>query len=221
MHDPIHHSLLTALAALRQRKRARQETAQFLRDAFRLLYFNKIDGDFAEFGCPDFHVHGLAWQAIREQPFQRQLWAIGGFDRIPEAQTAIDLHPRWLADTPLISEAAFKRRCRWAGLPPHRSHVIKVDAMAKPQTPAGPDNIALAWINCQPHCTINAVLLGLEEQLKHGMILVFEHYDCWSRFERSGARNALLNLQQRRPDLSFIQHQRFGRAAVSWIIEDA
>ena len=221
MHDPIRHSPLTAINALRQRRRVRRETAQFLRDAFWLLYFNKIDGDFVEFGCPDFQVHGLAWQAIRQQPFQRQLWAIGGFDRIPEAKTAMDLHPRWLADTPLMSETSFRRRCHWAGLPASRSHVIRVDPTDIGQAAAPPDNIALAWINCQPHTTINAVLLDLEDRLKHGMILVFEHYHCWSRFERSGARNALLHLQQRRPDLNVIPYQPFGRAALSFIVEDA
>ena len=209
------------LSGVAQRHANRQETALFFRQAFRLLHFNKIEGDYAEFGCLQYRTFPMAWRAIQAQPIERELWGIGTFSSITEAQTAKDLHPRWQSDTPVISAAAFRRRCRWSRIPLKILHLIQADLSTLEESVAMPGTIALAWINGQPYSDISAVLHWLEPKLTVGMILAFEHYYCWSRFESSGARNAFRALQRLRPDLNFIEFRRFGLAGVAFLIEDA
>ena len=117
-------------ASLVQRRRDDREIARFFAIALRLLHFNRIDGDVIEFGCARFRQVPLAWRAIRSQPTQRQIWAMGSFAPLPAARTARDLHPRYLAGTATISEAMFRRRCRLAGLPTQACHISRIDLTA-------------------------------------------------------------------------------------------
>ena len=209
------------VAGMVQRSVDRRETALFLRRAFRLLHFNRIEGDYVEFGCQQFQSFPLAWKAIQGQPLDRRLWAVGNFDRIPKARTARDLHPRWVAETPVISEQMFRGRCLLAGIPRSRSPMIRVEHGKLAEADELPDKIAFVWINAQPFSDIRSVLRWLEPRLSSGMMLAFEHYFCSSRFERSGARNALLELKASRPDLGFVEYRRFGLAGLAFMVEDA
>lgn len=208
-------------ASLAQRRQDDREIAGFFTIALRLLHFNRIEGDFAEFGCERFRQVPLAWRAIRSQPTQRQIWAMGSFEPLPAARTAQDLHPRWLAGTATISEGGFRRRCRLAGLPTHACRISRVDLTALDATVTEPSRIALASISCQQFSAVRAVLRWLEPKLSNGMILAFEHYFCFSRFDRSGARHGLEELRMLRPDLNFIPYRTFAQAGQSFVVEDA
>ena len=209
------------VAGLRQRRANDRDTALFLRNAFRLLHFNRIDGDYAEFGCQRFLTFQMAWRAHQAQPKQRKFWAFGSFDRIPEPQTARDLHPRFLPDTPLRSEASFLRRCRWAGITSQHRTVVRMKLQAPQASDPLPDQLAFVLISTHSFSENRAVLRWLQPRLVTGVILAFEHYHCGTRFDRSGARNALLDLQASRPDLGFEPYRQFGLAGQSFIVEDA
>ena len=84
-----------------------------------------------------------------------------------------------------------------------------------------PSRIALASISCQQFSAVRAVLGWLEPKLTNGMILAFEHYFCSSRFDRSGARHGLEELQMLRPDLNFVPYRTFAQAGQSFMVEDA
>ena len=208
-------------ASLIQRRRDDREIARFFAIALRLLHFNRIDGDVIEFGCARFHQVPLAWRAIRSQPTQRQIWAMGSFEPLPAARTARDLHPRYLAGTATISEGMFRRRCRLAGLPTQACHISRIDLTALDPSITAPARIALANISCQQFSAVRAVLCWLEPKLTHGMILAFEHYFCFSRFDRSGARHGLEELKMLRPDLNFVPYRTFAQAGQSFVVEDA
>ena len=209
------------VAGLRQRRANDRDSALFLRKAFRLLHFNRIDGDYAEFGCQRFLTFQMAWRAHQAQPKQRKFWAFGSFDRIPEPQTARDLHPRFLPDTPLLSEASFLRRCRWAGIGSQHRTVVRMKLQAPQASDPLPDQLAFVLISTHSFSENRAVLRWLQPRLVTGVILAFEHYHCGTRFDRSGARNALLDLQASRPDLGFEPYRQFGLAGQSFIVEDA
>ena len=208
-------------ASLAQRRQDDREIARFFITALRLLHFNRIDGDVVEFGCERFQQVPLAWRAIRSQRTQRQIWAMGSFEPLPTAKTARDLHPSWLAGTATISERMFRRRCRLAGLPTQACHIRRIDLTALNPSITGPTRIALASISCQQFSAVRAVLRWLEPKLTHGMILAFEHYFCFSRFDRSGARHGLEELKMLRPDLTFVPYKTFGQAGQSFVVEDA
>ena len=210
-----------AVSGLRQRRANNANTALFFRTAMRLLHFNRIDGDYAEFGCQRFRTFQMAWQAVQSQPIERKLWAYSSFDRIPEPQTARDLHPRWLPGTPLPSEAAFTQRCRWAGIGSRHRELVKLNTHGPGEPPPLPDQLAFAFVSFQSFTDVRAVLRWLTPHLSNGVILAFEHYHCGTRFDCSGARNALLDVQASRSDLTFEPYRPFGLAGLSFVVEDA
>ena len=210
-----------AVSGLRQRRANNADTAAFLRTALRLLHFNRIDGDYAEFGCQRFLTFQMAWRAVQSQPIERKLWAYSSFDRIAAAQTARDLHPRWLPGTPLLSTAAFTQRCRWAGIGSHQRELVKLDPDGSSDPPPIPDRLAFVFVSFQSFTEVRAVLRWLTPRLSNGVILAFEHYHCGTRFDCSGARNAFLDLKESRPDLAFEPYRPFGLAGLSFVVVDA
>ena len=209
------------LAGLQQRHSNDRDTALFLRKAMRLLHFNRIDGDYAEFGCQRFLTFRMAWGALQAQPKERKVWAFGRFDRIAAAQTARDLHPRWQPDTPLLSQESFRKRCDWAGIAPLQREVVRWTPQKPEAMDPVPDQLAFAFISSHSFSDVRATLQWLQPHLSCGLILAFEHYHCGTRFDCSGARNALNDLRALRPDLGFDPYRCFGLAGHSFIVEDA
>ena len=209
------------LAGLQQRRRNDRDTALFLRQAMRLLHFNRIEGDYAEFGCQRFLTFWMAWRALQAQPKERRIWAFGRFDRIPAAETARDLHPRWQPDTPVLSQKSFEKRCNWAGIGRGQRDVVRWSPQEPETMHPVPERLAFAFISSHSFSDVRAILRWLQPQLSCGLILAFEHYHCGTRFDCSGARNALKDLQSLRPDLGFDPYRPFGLAGHSFIVEDA
>lgn len=49
-----------------------------------------------------------------------------------------------------------------------------------------PRDIALAYVDCDLYSSTVSVLGFLEPRLKHGMILAFDDYNCWTALRRVG-----------------------------------
>ena len=219
--DPIHHNLLTVLSKFQQARAEHKRRRQFLRDTFQLLNFNKINGDFAEFGCPNASIQLDAWHALKRQPFQRQLWAIRDVEPQTKPVDSLDLHPRWPASQPGWTHPFANSRAAWSRLPARATHIVRYGSSQPLLASSLPAQICMTWINAQPHSSIRRIFRTLDQHWKNGSILVLEHYFAGSRFERSGARNAFLELQRNRPDLSFVPMENFGLGCQAFQIEDA
>ena len=209
------------LSRLQEQHANNADTAAFLRKSLRLLHFNKINGDYVEFGCQRFITFQMAWRAVRSQPTDRRLWAYSTFDRIPEPQTERDLHPRWLPNTPLMSEKTFKNRCWRAGIDAQQVEVIKLVPTFSTNPPPLPHQLAFLLITFHSFTEVRAALLFVSTHLTSGVILAFEHYHCGTRFDNSGARNAFLEFKTLRCDLEFEPYRSFGLAGLSFIVGDA
>ena len=55
----------------------------------------------------------------------------------------------------------------------------------------GPQDICLAYIDCDMYTSTKTVLEFLAPRLKHGMIIAFDDYYCWSATQPSGERLAM------------------------------
>ena len=82
-----------------------------------------------------------------------------------------------------------------------------------------PRDIALAYIDCNMYSSAVTVFEFLEPRLKHGMILAFDDYFCWSPTEVSGERSALHEFEQAHPEWSFLRYQNIARAGLSFAVE--
>ena len=209
------------LSRLQVQRANSADTAAFLRKSLRLLHFNRIDGDYVEFGCRRFITFQMAWRAVRSQPTDRKLWAYSTFDRIPEPQTERDLHPRWLPNSPLMSEATFKNRCWRSGIDAQQMEVVKLIPTFSTNPPPLPNQLACLLITFHSFTEVRAVLRCVSTHLTNGVILAFEHYHCGTRFDYSGARNAFLEFKTLRCDLAFEPYRPFGLAGLSFIVGDA
>jgi O-methyltransferase len=52
--------------------------------------------------------------------------------------------------------------------------------------------VALACVDCDMYSSTRTVLSFLESRLKHGMIVAFDDYFCWSSTQISGERRAFV-----------------------------
>jgi hypothetical protein len=201
------------------------ERAAFFRKAFRALEFNGIAGDYAEFGCCGGMTFGMAHAAIGKTGGGRRLWAFDSFEGLPPQGDSRDSHPKWVAGDMSISLADFHTVCKANGLRAADYTVVQgyfdrtLTGIGLDRTDR-PRDIALAYIDCDLYSSTLDVLEFLSPRLRHGMILAFDDYFCWSADAVSGERLALRELIVARDDLTFSPYLTFGWHGMSFVIEN-
>ena len=202
----------------------------FFYRAFNLLYKNQISGDYAEFGCNGGMTFVLAFQNSQKfshAKFPRKLWAFDSFQGLPEQRDQRDSHPSWVKGLLKTSQDEFVRICTGAEIP--RSAYQMIPGFYEntigngATTPAAnlPDDIALAYIDCDLYSSTQSVLEFLSSRMKHGMILAFDDYYCYSSSAASGERLALLDYARSVKDrFQFIPFVQYSYAGMSFVVED-
>lgn len=202
----------------------RVERSAFFRQAFRTLAFNGIRGDYAEFGCCGAQTFALAHSEIRKNSLARHMWAFDSFEGLPPPRNDRDAHPMWVGGDMAISLDLFQRICDAHRIRRDAYTIVQgyfdrtLDATADGQRPTA---IALAYIDCDLYSSTLDVLAFLAPRLRHGMILAFDDYYCWSDTRVSGQRLALLELAEAWPDLVFAPYLSFGWHGQSFVVETA
>ncbi len=202
----------------------RVERATFFRLAFRSLAFNGIVGDYAEFGCCGAQTFALAHSEIGRNALACHMWAFDSFEGLPPQSDGRDAHPMWVGGDMAISVDLFQQICdahrikrdAYTMVPGYFSRTLGTEADG-----ARPDQIALAYIDCDLYSSTLDVLTFLAPRLRHGMILAFDDYYCWSDARISGERLALIELAEARPDLIFTPYLSFGWHGQSFVVEAA
>ena len=204
----------------RRERRCRQE---LFYNAFKALRFNGIDGDYAEFGSWGGITFGLAYHEARRHGHPARLWAFDSFQGFPEPGSA-DEHPEWQEGKMAISLERFHAVCAERGIPRDAYTAVPgfyEDTLA----PAGPEdepkNIALAYVDCDLYSSTKTVLEFLRPRLKHGMIVAFDDYFCWSATQMAGERRAMLELVAADPSWEWVPYVQYGWHGQSFVIESA
>lgn len=202
----------------------RVERRDFLRRALVALSYNGIDGDYAEFGCCGGQTFGLAFEAIRHAGRPRTLWAFDSFAGLPPQSGPEDAHPMWIAGEMAISLADFHRVCRTYGLRAGDYRTVEgyyAESLADTALTRGdrPRDIALAYIDCDLYSSTREVLRFLGPRLKHGMVLAFDDYHCWSATATAGERKAAEEFFTTRADLRLQPYLGFGWHGMSFVVE--
>lgn len=173
-------------------KRADDLRAFFL-DAFVALGVNGISGDYVEFGSEGAVSATAAHRLVSRVPVDRHIWAFDTFAGLPATDEPLDHHP---AFTPGFQQGgldAFHARCAEAGM--LRSAYTAIpglfeDTLAADATEL-PHDIALAYVDCNLYSSTVTVLDFLAPRLKHGMIVAFDDYFCYTADRISGEQMAL------------------------------
>ena len=83
-----------------------------------------------------------------------------------------------------------------------------------------PANIALAYVDCDLYSSTMSVLEFLEPRLKHGMIVAFDDYFCWSSGQLSGERRAMLEVFDAHARWHLEPYVQFGWHGQSFVVEN-
>jgi O-methyltransferase len=208
----------------------RADRRVFFYRAFCLLWKNRISGDYAEFGCNGGMTFYLAYEHSTKffrasQP--RRFWAFDSFQGLPAQKDQRDRHPEWNEGWLKTSQDQFVRLCTNAGIPRSAYEMVPgfyEDTIGKnARTPAAnlPQDIALAYIDCDLYTSTRSVLEFLGPRLKHGMIIALDDYYSYSKEEAAGERVALIeHFRALQDQYTLVPYVQFGYAGMSFILED-
>jgi hypothetical protein len=127
------------------------------------------------------------------QKYYPRLWAFDSFSGLPPQVLPEDEHPIWVRGTMSIEVDEFEKICKESGIPLAHYSVVPgfyENTLSAPHTADLPSDICLAYIDCDLYSSTKAVLEFLLPRLKHGMIIAFDDYYCWSATQVSGERKA-------------------------------
>jgi len=198
---------------------------ELMRRAFTALSFNGMSGDYAEFGCCGGMTFKLAYQESRKRGFNCKLWAFDSFCGLPPQSVPEDQHPNWIEGTMKTSLEDFTTICRKNLIPEAEYRIVAgfyKDTLynIEPRDPRFPADIALAYIDCDLYSSTKTVLNFLSARFKHGMIVAFDDYFCYSRTAVSGERKAFVEYLSTDQRFHFSPYVQFGWHGMSFIVED-
>jgi len=84
---------------------------------------------------------------------------------------------------------------------------------------SSPARLALAYIDCDMYSSTSSVLEYLRPRLKHGMILAFDDYFCFSSERVAGEKLAFEELVAGETAWRFERYRDIGWAGASFVVE--
>jgi len=196
---------------------------EFFYNAFKALTFNGIDGDYAEFGCGSGMSFAMAYHESRRHGHQAKLWAFDSFQGLPASGDERDQHPMWQEGNMTTSLDRFHGNCALNGIPREAYKVVQgfyEHTLTARSPDAEPRNIALAYVDCDLYSSAKTALQFLEPRLKHGMIVAFDDYFCWSASQIAGERRAMLEVLAHHSRWALVPFFPFGWHGNSFVVED-
>jgi O-methyltransferase len=196
----------------------------FFRRAFTALSFNGIDGDYVEFGCCGGMTFGLAYKHSRKQKIFCRLWAFDSFCGLPPRSLPEDEHPAWVKGAMAIEKDEFRKICQENNMPESEYTIVAgyyEESLGGPDSGLLPANICLAYIDCDMYSSTKTVLEFLLPRLKHGMIIAFDDYYCWSAAQVSGERKACADVFRDNRVWTLVPLMQFGGGGggMSFVVE--
>lgn len=200
------------------------DLSAFYWDAFTALSINGISGDYVEFGSDGGTSFNLAFQVTRHLSASRHLWAFDSFQGLPDTAHPRDEHP---AFTPGLDQGGLSRfvgLCDDRGIPRPAYTCVEGyfdQTLGRLAATDAPRDIALAYVDCNLYSSTVEVLAFLAPRLKHGMVVAFDDYWCWTESEVSGERAAFHEFQAEHPQWHFERFKDPTWGGVSYVVEDA
>ena len=204
-------------------ERERRDRQDFFYKAFKALSFNGIDGDYVEFGCCGCTTFAMAYNEAITYSNEVKLWAFDSFQGFPSPKTAKDSHPVWGEGKMSMDLEQFHKLCARKQIPRDAYEIIPGfydKTLPTISDTEEPKNIALAYIDCDLYSSTKEVLDFLWPRLKHGMIIAFDDYFCWSATQISGERMALLEKISENSKWQLLPYIQFSWFGFSFIVED-
>jgi hypothetical protein len=164
----------------------------------------------------------VAHDVLRLLPAERHMWAYDSFEGLPPATGPLDVHPAFAPGVAGEGLAGFVAtldehgipREDYTAVPGYFEHTLGPDA----PVPL-PTDIALAYVDCNMYSSTVTVLEFLAPRLKHGMILAFDDYFCWTADDVSGERVALDEFLADNPQWNLLRFKDPTWGGASFVVE--
>jgi O-methyltransferase len=208
--------------AQRAIERVLRSKSEFFERAVIALSFNGICGDYVEFGCHGGTSMWLAWQEIAANPVARHMWAVDPFTGASKTDDPVDDHPTWIPSTVSTDVDEFHSVLAARGVPRDAYTTLEgdfADSLPRLGSHGEPRDIALAYIATNLYSSTVSALEFLEPRLKHGMILAFNDYYCWTASDVSGERAAFEEFAAERSEWNFHRYLAIDWDGVAFIVE--
>ena len=195
---------------------------EFFFNAFQALTFNGIKGDYCEFGSHGCVTFRLAYKQSRRLGHRARLWAFDSFAGFPASTDERDDHPKWKKGGMSFALDQFNGACELAGIATADYEVVPGyydQSLPSLGRDGGPQDICLAYIDCDMYTSTKMVLDFLAPRLKHGMIIAFDDYYCWSTTQPSGERLAMRHAFPDDGRWELVPYQTIGWAGASFVVE--
>lgn len=196
---------------------------RFFWDASVALMVNGISGDYVEFGSWGGNTLRLAHEWFGRSGPDRHLWAFDSFEGLPPPADRRDEHPGWSSGGDGQGGIeAFRTVCDQHGIPRHAYTAVAgyysdtLPLLAQSDPPA---DIALAYVDCNMYSSTVTALAFLASRLKHGMIIAFDDYWCWSPSDVSGERSAFSEFTEAHPEWGFERFKDVGWGGLAFVVE--
>lgn len=197
--------------------------SDFFWDAFVALRVNGISGEYAEFGCHTGGSFQAAYHVLSKISPERHMWAFDSWQDLPHDHP-LDDHPGFWA---MGGQGAGGVENFHAANAQHgvaRDAYTAVEGYYRDTLPAlgddgPPTDIALAYVDCDLYSSSVSVLEFLGPRLKHGMIVAFDDWFCWSPTERSGERVALEEFLREHPEWNFHRYRNIHWSGLAFVVE--
>jgi O-methyltransferase len=196
---------------------------QFFFDAFKALRFNAITGDYVEFGSGWGKTLAMAYSESRRHGHVAKLWTFDSFEGLPAPRGSKDEHPLWREGSFATSLEDFLAACESNGIPRDAYTVVPgyfEQTFGSMSATGPPQDIALAYIDCDLYSSAKTVLSFLGPRLKQGMIIACDDYFNWSPTQIAGERRALMEFLSENTRWTCQPFKRIGWHGMSFVVED-
>lgn len=196
---------------------------EFFRRAFGYLQFNEISGDYAEFGSGSASTIRLAWDTATGYGRKTKFWSFDSFAGLPDSDPN-DEHPKWTKGNYSVPISIFRQIVERHGIPASDYTAVEgfysdtIGPNAKQPTDFAND-IGLVYIDCDMYSSTKDAFHFLKGRLKHGMIIAFDDYFCFSERQISGERLAMLEFLETDDRFEFVPFFPINWHGNSFIVE--
>jgi hypothetical protein len=195
---------------------------EFFAKAMRFLQFNRIEGDYLEFGCFGGMTFGLAHKYKHTLGLNMKLYAFDSFQGLPKPE-GIDVHAQWKEGAMAMGMAEFIEKLEEMGVEKEEYFVVPgfYDESLKRSHPGkiGLEKAALVYIDCDLYESTVPPLNYVLPILQTGTILAFDDFFCFNGDPDRGGQLALKEFLQKNPQIKISDYLNIGWSGKSFIVK--
>lgn len=187
----------------------------FYAEIMKYVEFNRLQGDYAEFGVYQGASFISSYSAAARLRLQHmRFFAFDSFRGLPQPANPHDVEP-FRAGAFAAPMAIFEKALKRARVDLERVVIIpgwfNVVLSQEIKTEHGLTRVAIAWIDCDLYESTIPVLEFLVDILEEGAILVFRDWYCYRGDRNQGEQRAVKEWLERYPDVALIPYR-----SISW-----